>query len=482
MADRTIDGSLSRWPGLQADGPVPAVLRCQRAVWGKAHAAASDYRWLALSEGFRPADALARSLLLPGLENQPRRVWFWRPHPAGQGYIAGVAYPSRAKDAAGRQEFLEKQILVFDNPARRPAAECALLLLPLLADWNDSIWWDRQHEVDWFKPDSVLDIACAPLAVENLTQAIESAARQGLRALRAQCAEPALARFYAQCLSRQRPACLHGLDAPLPPEALAALLLALDCGQADALSIAGWLPADDKSGQWDAVCLPGPPPAKLGADAGAVAQATRLARALSQKNPSLLGPPPKTAQPPAAAPSRQTAGAVIRPGMRFRLRMPDPIMRGYRLLLAVYDFACAWDRRWLAPESVQSAFGQNLAEAYAPDSEEAQLLYEWIACLSRDRPWYAEGWDAKVDQLRALALALSPYPATLDRLGVPESVPPLLYAHWVDKPAVWFQGLDAKKMAELIHKSRGHAAAKAWLEAWASQWAAAVKTKPSRPS
>ena len=79
---------------------------CERGIWGKAHGARSDFRWLARSAGFarRHAD-LGRRLNL-GLEDRPRAFAAWRRSAIPATAVA--AYPSRATDAAGRAAFPRK--------------------------------------------------------------------------------------------------------------------------------------------------------------------------------------------------------------------------------------------------------------------------------------------------------------------------------------------------------------------------------------
>ena len=68
-----------------------------------------------------------------------------------------------------------------------------------------------------------------------------------MRALAQAVTEDAVAELYAALLAGRRAVSLRGLVSPLPPAALAALLLPLPREIADAISIAGWLPASGLS-------------------------------------------------------------------------------------------------------------------------------------------------------------------------------------------------------------------------------------------
>jgi hypothetical protein len=281
------------WPALQGGRALPEQIECQRAVFGKVHEARSDFRWIAKSKGFLHGDPLERELYL-GSQDMPKAMLFWR-YLKGLGYFAGFAYRSRAQDAAGRGNFLEKQFAELGGMSL-PAALAALLLLPEMRKWNDKIWWDRRDDKDWLKADSVLNIAadaCAISVPGDWGTRLDSAISKGLAELQDLEAghEGNLERFYASLLAADKPAILAAA-APLGPEALAVLLLPLPRSQADRLSLAGWIPSgrydsDKLSHCWDAVVLP-EARALSPAATERLPQAQAIARALLANRPEDL--------------------------------------------------------------------------------------------------------------------------------------------------------------------------------------------------
>lgn len=224
------------WPALLGDGSAPELLEVERAIRGKVHGAASDFRWIAATPGLDPqALRLERELLL-GSEDVPAKATCWRASESG--YCAVSCYPSRARDASGRSGFLEKQVLAWSPGREVPAALGALLLLRRAATFDDCDWWDQADDPGWSRPGFLLTLAAEPpVAAENLETVIE----RGRAALREAVEETSLARLYSTLLARRRDlAFLPGLERPLPPEALAVLLLPLPRDIADRLSIAGW--------------------------------------------------------------------------------------------------------------------------------------------------------------------------------------------------------------------------------------------------
>jgi hypothetical protein len=246
---------LLAWPalaGLPSDLPYLVV---GHGVWGKAHGATSDFRWLAASPAL---DALPPGLereLVLGSEDVPDPGGtLWRQ--VGDVCCAATFYPSRAADAAGRTGFLEKQVLAWRRPPDVPAALGALLLLPAVAACDDSVWWAERSGVRWTSAEAALDLADvrAPSGRDRLLQTID----QGLAELRRAVPEDALVELYAALLAGGRAVPLAGLDRPLSPAALAALLLPLPRDRADALSVLGWLPSRrfeeaELAARWDLV-------------------------------------------------------------------------------------------------------------------------------------------------------------------------------------------------------------------------------------
>lgn len=430
---------LPAWPALDFPQPGPASLAYQRAVWGKAHGAESDFRWIARSAGFHAGDGLARELLL-GSEDAPpgRGMAFWRPIAlAGKisGYLAGTAYPSRAVDAAGRRGFLEKQLMAVGQDL--PAAEAALLCLPAAAAWTDAVWWKHSPGQDWSKHDAALLLAEEPglpacALAESLSLGLDALARLDSAVLQD---------FYARLLAGQRPACLHGLTEPLPPSALAALLLPLPCEQAGRLSLAGWVPSrrydlEDLGRRWDVLVLPEParPPAMSAQALAQMGRARLCARALQEKNPQRLAVPGEAGasrKPPRPASKTRLeetdgyhlndASWPILPGARLTLSPPPAETEGFMRLL--HDFAASVDRRALNPGL--------LKRRPELDAAQARQLCLWVKQAGQaPRPHYAEPrqWAAKLDLLRALACILAPSTYREENLPLPGGKSFLFYA------------------------------------------------------
>lgn len=249
------------WPALDLNGrELPVRLTYERGIWGKAHGAATDFRWLATTHALAaPARQIELELPLGAADVADKPATLWRT--IGDTSYAVSFYPSRAMDAAGRSGFLEQQILEWKRPAEVPATLGALLLLPAAAELDSSEWSTQRTEVPWSNEDeqAILLPVSAPISVA--VASIERAAAKGLRALRAATSEEALAELYAALLAGGRAVSLRDLSEPLSPAALAALLLPLPREIADRLSVAAWLPstwlsdsgAQDLRRCWDVV-------------------------------------------------------------------------------------------------------------------------------------------------------------------------------------------------------------------------------------
>ncbi len=305
------EANLPDWPALR--GPLPPAVAYERGIWGKAHGAHSDYRWLARSRDFaRGRSQLGRQLNL-GLEDRPCVATAWRVVD-GACYAAG-SYPSRAADAAGRRGFLEKQVLEWHRQGAAPAVAGAFLLLPEVAALDDEVWWSRRAAAAWSDPTFALPIAGPGdrLTASELRLAEELAA--GLAELRrSNVGDKRLAELYAAILEGRRPACLRGLKEPLPPRALAALMLPLPRELADRLSLAAWMPSSrgalaELGRNWDVVVCPDGFAAAAESCGQAGDHARRLARALLLGNPEELG---KHEQPSPEEPSWDDTTAEMR--------------------------------------------------------------------------------------------------------------------------------------------------------------------------
>jgi len=289
---------LLRWPALGGLEALPETLEIERAVWGKVHGEASDYRWIASSPALRSQLPGREREIQLGSEDRPRRLCLWR-HLESDWYWAISCYPSRAVDAAGRASFLEKQVLAWKRPAGVPAALGALLLLPRVAALDDSIWWKERNNPSWAEEDFIQRIpAPAPVQVDaaDLLAALDRCLRLVPETFEAE----RLARFYAALLAGLRPSGIAPA-APSSADTLAALLLPLDPEQANRTSLAGGLP----SKRWDAKKLgrlwhgilldedPGKDTASLGDEQRAHGE--RMAQALLRHDPAGLTAPPTEA-------------------------------------------------------------------------------------------------------------------------------------------------------------------------------------------
>jgi hypothetical protein len=235
----SLSRALAAWPALEG-GSLPPRISYERGVWGKLPGSSSDYKWIATSSSFPRGDLHLEKQLVLGSEDTPRKATHWRS--LGDLCLAMATYPSRSTDAAGRSGFLEKQVFAWRR-AEAPAALGALVLLPKIAQADAGIWWYRNAQ-SWMSADDTLvllpqDHGPFDVAMEEL----EEAAETGLAELGGAVSEEALAELYAHLLAEHRAVPLTGLDAPLGPEALAALLLPLPRKIADGLSLAGWLPS-----------------------------------------------------------------------------------------------------------------------------------------------------------------------------------------------------------------------------------------------
>lgn len=231
------------WPALQ-DFTIPDTLAIEyeQGVWGKAHGARTDYRWLALTpEANFKKIGLEHDLHFAD-EEEPRTSFFWRSLDGH--HYAVMAYPSQAEDASGRSGFLEKQVLRLSAPQKNiPAALAAILLFSELYHYDDSVWWNRHKEVDWeANPHDYLILSPGEQKIFNKSE-IEQLLDQAIADLKSyfRRKKDDLEQLYAQ-LHVSSTSQLES-STPLSHLALAALLLPLPRKEADTLSLAGWYPS-----------------------------------------------------------------------------------------------------------------------------------------------------------------------------------------------------------------------------------------------
>lgn len=446
------------WPALDREGETPPRLEMARAVWGKVHGAASDFRWIAHSPEFDPRERHLERELLLGFEDAPGPAPCWR---AIEGTFYAIScYPSRAVDAARRSGFLEKQVLRWTPPNGMPAALGALLLLPEVARHTDRVWWESSADARWTRPDFALILKPEDAApVEVSAEALERNAADGLAAVRAAVSEQSLAELYSALLANRRPVILSGLHSPLPPAALATLLLPLPRKLADRLSLAGWFPskrADSESFQrlWS-VLLCDRPPAALRVPEPVVSEPGRVAaQALLSADPLRLGGQPR------ARVESSPAGGPQRPSIIQRL----------------LDFAADDDRRWFAPDEMDRPV-RTLARYESDLMDCVRTVDAEIGKLDLDDGggWRRKHLTVKADLLRAAALALAPQ--TAGQVGAYRSrrVPALLYCPKLAEQDLRGLGeLGEAKLAELVRQSLDcpdlfGRAFRNWLEGWAKR-------------
>lgn len=417
---------LSMWPALRGALP-PHTAAFERGVWGKAHGAASDFRWIGRSAGFARDRADLPVQLSLDREDAPTCFPAWRT--LGDCCYAVAGYPSRAIDATGRRGFLEKQVLEWRRPPHVPAALGALLLLPRVASFTDDVWWERRGSEFWMDPDACLSLTSEEVAVDEET--IGAALERGLDQLRETVDPESLARLYDQLLSGRRPALLAGVRLPLSAEALAALLLPLPREIADGLSLAGWIPAERPSpaamgNRWDVLAVPAAPAATF--DPATEFHARRMAEALLSRATKLLSAeieePAEILPPPELPEITMVFPRLEKPALR--LKLPTPPIDAPPFLQELHAFAASADRRWLTSGSLTARRPSKLDPSYA------SLFAAWIEELRKQRPAWAhlEQWSAKIDVLRSAAIAFSPGPTVLHVVGLPNDtsrVPALLF-------------------------------------------------------
>lgn len=382
------------WPAL--DGFEPAELSFEWGIWGKAHGARTDFRWLATSRGFAEIEpALGRQLYL-GPEDRPIRMFALRSLDLWSAVM--VAYPSPAADATGRRGFLEKQVFAWKRTPGLPSAAAALALLDRADAADASMWWTRRAEKDWSNPEARLDLP--PETNESITvrpETLDAMIARGLDALaNAASSERALAQLLDGLIETQSQGRLMGLPAPLPAHAVAALLLPLSRSLADQVSIAGWLPSsrvdDDALVQcWDAVVWPRAL-ARSATSSAMPIEVQAAARALLSRDPQAL--PVGGLAPPAS--TTVDAGQRSQRDDLAKVEFEDQLMRDdWRSGTDVLIVQGAWES-WRARAQLQPTGRQRTAMAWMTSPA-------WRDPSAPQATWSA--WTSVLDDLANLDAA-----------------------------------------------------------------------------
>ncbi len=449
--------SLPPWPALAGSLP-EGPLVVHRAVLGKVHQAASDFRWITHTEAVRPRKLGLDQKLSLGPEDRPVRSPAWRS--LGDAEVAIVSYRSRAVDRAGRSGGLEKQILYWPRPEPNQAVTGAFALLGALQEASDALWWEHWEDYRWDEPEFFLPREPEEIAPGRLDLAIS----QGLAELTGACSQQALAEFYAGLLAGAQPAALEGLAEPLPSLAIAALLLPFPPTQARRLSLAGALPNSRhlpaSLANWNGVVrtaeqpeLPdgGPSPTIEQQERGAV-----LAAAIFRGDPAGLTPvtpapqpaakpepPPPPPPEPVPAPKPPPVVATVQANTR-----PSLSRAGERF----EQFLRAGDEmRFLEAIPGNAAILSESEGEYLLDKAR-QAIADLEPQAQGEAP-RARQLRAKIELIRAWLVCCCPRPETEQALQSAQNqkVPPLLFALTLD-PDRWAAGctLSRDEFGELV--------------------------------
>jgi hypothetical protein len=226
--------SVWSWPALRGISARPeSRFPVQHAIYGKVDNAPTDFRWIAASADFTRSRRELHKRFNPGSRRIPNIPLWW--YFEGR-YYASYCYYSAGRDSEGREN-IETQILEWEASREAPIALGGLALLTAVAAEAPVDWSDWGRDPNWRDEAHVRFIPNKQVKITQ--QELEDAAERGILALRA-FTESVLAEFYRALLARRPPALLAGLEKPLCPEALAALLLPFRPDECAALSLAGW--------------------------------------------------------------------------------------------------------------------------------------------------------------------------------------------------------------------------------------------------
>lgn len=427
--------SLPPWPALAGVDPADS-LTVHRAVLGKVHQAASDFRWITRTDAVDPRRLGLDQRLSLGPEDRPLRAAAWRS--LADACVAIVVYRSRAVDRAGRSGGLEKQVLYWSNPAPGATAAGAFGLLHALADASDALWWDQWQDFRWDDSEFFL-----PREPENLPlRSLDLLVEQGLTELREAVSQQQLAAFYAELLAAapHAPARLDAIAEPLTPLALAALLLPFDPKDARRLSIAGALPNSRQQPSalqnWDGVVRtaeqPELPDDRPQPNARQLERGAEFAAAVWRGAPEELRPrrAAAPAPPPPPAPAPPQPDPPKRQAPQQPVELSASARRFEQLLLA------GPAERYLEPAAenveLQAEPAARLLLAQARKAMD-ELTPETLGKEPRARQL-----ALKVEMIRAWICSCCPYPEIAGNVSAESNarVPPLYYAASVE-PEVW---------------------------------------------
>jgi hypothetical protein len=126
------------------------------------------------------------------------------------------------------------------EPQGVPLAVGALGLLSHITSLNDEVWFDLSCDPNWMREEYEIELPCLEFTISS--SQLETAAQNGFKVLR-DVSPSLLSSFYADLLAGNGPSLLSGNTQPLPPEALAALLLPGREQECARWSLAGWEPS-----------------------------------------------------------------------------------------------------------------------------------------------------------------------------------------------------------------------------------------------